>query len=523
MYKMLIADDEALERRAFRTIVEKDVELISEVIEAQNGNEAVLQAQTHKPDIIVMDVKMPGINGIEAIKQIKQSGLDAHFIVLTAYDDFNYIQEAMKMGVDDYLLKPSRRVKIVDSLNKVARIIKTERKKAGLNMTMLKKIDKIRPAVENQLVSLVMFGGSGNLEIKSCLDFIGIQNSRGYVLIVSLDIDSKLEDNTAKYLLNKEVYDYLYRLVHDSAVAVVGMPYSGNITAIIFDDDRRMEQELIEKIQHQFERSFSVGTGGFFEDRPQMERSYYQALQALRSAVYGNEKLVTFSEDAAISDYTIRYLAGKEEVLIQRFKTLNKVECIDTIDEMFLWIFKNMSTDIGIARNYVMGMVALIIKTAAGMVVGRKTEEQFLSRDYYGEITIIDDLWKLKKWFERMLAEVLDSVKETQSKKQVRVIELAKDYIEKHAASDLTLERISAELNISQTHFSRIFKSQVGVSFVDYLTQVRIDNAKELMKTTDMSFKQICFKVGFNDPNYFSKVFKKVVGITPGDYKSNLG
>ena len=130
MYRMLIADDEALERRAFKTIVEQDIALISEVIEAQNGNEAVRMAELHKPDIIVMDVKMPGINGIEAIKKIIQSGIDAHMIVLTAYDDFNYIQEALKIGVDDYLLKPSIRVKIVDSLNKIIEIIKTERKKA---------------------------------------------------------------------------------------------------------------------------------------------------------------------------------------------------------------------------------------------------------------------------------------------------------------------------------------------------------------------------------------------------------
>jgi len=209
-------------------------------------------------------------------------------------------------------------------------------------------------------------------------------------------------------------------------------------------------------------------------------------------------------------------------VLIQRFKSLNKVECIDTIDEIFLWIFKNMSADFSIAKNYVMGMVALVVKTAAGMVVGRNTEEHFLSRDYYGEITIINDLWKLKKWFERILEEILDSVKDTQSNKLVKVIELAKEYIAEHAKSDLTLEKISEELSISQTHFSRIFKAHVGVSFVDYLTQVRIENAKELIKTSGMSFKQICFEVGFNDPNYFSKVFKKVVGITPGEYKRNL-
>lgn len=522
MYKMMIADDEALERRAFQTIVKKDIEEISEVIEAQNGNDAVEKAIAHKPDIIVMDVKMPGISGIEAIKRIQAGGIDAHFIVLTAYDDFNYIQEALKMGVDDYLLKPSRRIKIVDALTKILDIIKAERKKAGLNKTMLKKIEKIRPTVENQLVSLMMFDGAAGLEIKSCMDFLGINEIEGYVLIVSLDSDKKADDNTSKYILNKEVYDYLFGIMHEKTMVAVGMPYSGNITMIVFDKTHRVEQELTDMLKLQFDRSFSVGVGSEFEDRLQMERSYYQALQALRSALFGSDDMVTFSESPGISDYKLRFLAGKEEVLVQRFKTLNKVECIDTIDEMFLWIFKNLSIDFTVAKNYVMGVVALIIKTAASMLVGKNTEEQLLGRDYYGEISIINDLWKLKKWFEQTVEEIIESVRDVQSIKMTRVIAQAKEYIDSHFADDLTLERISTELCISQTYFSRLFKLETGQSFVDYLTEMRLEKAKSLLKTEEMSIKQVCFEVGFNDPNYFSKVFKRSVGVTPGEYKSNV-
>lgn len=523
MYKMMIADDEGLERRAFQTIVEKDIEDISEVIEAQNGNDAVEKAIAHKPDIIVMDVKMPGINGIEAIRRIQASGIDAHFIVLTAYDDFNYIQEALKMGVDDYLLKPSRRIKIVDALTKIVDIIKTERKKAGLNKTILRKIEKIRPTVENQLVSMMMFGGTAGLEIKSCMDFLGIEKISGYVMIVSVNPDKKIDDNTAKYILNKEVYDYLYRVMHEKGIVAVGMPYSGNITMIVFDIAYRIEQELIDILKTQFNSIFSVGVGGEFEDRSQMERSYYQALQALRSALFGSDDMVAFSKSPAIADYKLRFLAGKEEVLVQRFKTLNKVECFDTIDEIFLWIFKNLSMDFTVAKNYIMGMVALIIKTAASMVVGKNTEEQFLSRDYYGEISIIDDLWKLKKWFEQTVEEVIETVGGAQTKKLTKVVEQAKAYIDAHFAAELTLETIAAQLCISVTHLSRLFKAQTGQSFVDYVTSVRLEKAKELLKATDMSIKQVCYKVGFNDPNYFSKVFKRSVGVTPGEYKSNIG
>jgi two-component system response regulator YesN len=253
-----------------------------------------------------------------------------------------------------------------------------------------------------------------------------------------------------------------------------------------------------------------------------MERPYYQALQALRSSVFSGKEFVSFLDETELSDYKMRYLAGKEEVLIQRFKMLNEKECFDTIDEMFLWVFKNLSMDFGVVKNYVMGIVALVIKTASEMVIGKNMATTFLSRDYYGEISLIGDLWNLKKWFEHTVTEIIDAVKDTQQKKLMKVIEQAKAYIADHYTNDLTLEIISEQINVSQTHFSRIFKLETGLNFVDYLTKVRLDKAIELLKATDMTIKQICFEVGFNDPNYFSKVFKKVLGVTPGEYKNNI-
>lgn len=143
MFKLLIADDESIERMAFKTIVTKDMPEITEIIEATNGNEALEAALQHNPDIIVMDVKMPGLNGIDAMRRIMQEGIKARMVVLTAYDDFNYIQQALEMGVDDYLLKPSRRAKIVEVLSNLIRLLTHEHKKEAYDAEILQRMDRM--------------------------------------------------------------------------------------------------------------------------------------------------------------------------------------------------------------------------------------------------------------------------------------------------------------------------------------------------------------------------------------------
>jgi two-component system, response regulator YesN len=518
MYSMLIAEDEALERRAFKSIVMKDVKLITDVVEAQNGNEAVALASKQAFDIIVMDLKMPGMNGLEAIKKMKNSGSKAHFLILTAYDDFDYINDALKMGVDDYLLKPSRRAKIVDTLNKTIGIIEAERKKVTLSKIMLDKVEQIRPTVENQLVSLCMFRGSSNLEIKSCLDFLSINETKGYMMIINA-VYRQEDDNIIRYITDKEIYNEIYDFLHKNHISAVSMPLHGNIAAVIFGGKEGIENKLHRALSTRFERGFYIGVGDVFENISEMEKSYYQSLRALRNAIDSDIEVVNYHEQIGKDKFFMSFLLSKEEVLLRKVKALNERESLETVDEMFLWIFKNLSDDFIIAKNYIMGLVALLMKDCSEMVVGKKVAIDFLTRDCYSEISNINDLWNLKAWLEGVITEAVREIESVRKDGTSKIIDKAKVYIEENYKEDLTLDKMAIEVNMSTTYFSRLFKEATGQNFVDFVSNVRVSRAKALLEKTDYNIKQIAYQVGYNDANYFSKVFKKITGVSPGSYR----
>lgn len=508
---------------AFRTIVTKDIPEITEIIEATNGNEALEAALFHKPDVIVMDVKMPGLNGIDAIRMIMQKGIKARMVVLTAYDDFNYIQQALEMGVDDYLLKPSRRAKIVEVLSSLIRDIGHERKKETYDAQILQRMDRIRSTIENQMITLIPQSSAMSDEISNCLDFLDIKTVKGSVLVFSCE-DSEMS-YTRRFLADKELYDYLYEYLHARYICAVGYPMSGKIHAALFTEDEQDMDLIAEKAGNTYSEiskcDILTGAGGRFMHIKEMEASFFQSLQSLRGEFYAEESLTQAVQ--ADSEYIMRYLSGKEEIFLQRFKAMSEKECLDAIDEIFLWIFKSMANDFWMARNYTMGLVSLCIKYASETEISKNSFAQIMGRDYYLEVSAISDLWKLKKWFESVVVGILGGMRRYNAEKATGIIEKAKAFIGNNFTNDITLEKVANHINVSTTHLSRIFKRQCGINFVDYLTKVRILKAKELLKSTDHSMKQISFETGFNDPNYFFKVFKNVVGITPGEYRNTPG
>lgn len=519
MYKLLIADDEAIERKAFKTIIANDIPEISEFIEAANGNEAVEAAVSQRPDIIIMDVKMPGINGIDALRKIMEAGVCARTVVLTAYDDFNYVQQALEMGVNDYLLKPSRRAKIVDVLTSLISSIKKETKKKNYDAEMVEKMSRIGSVIENQMVALLPQASIMITEVEDCLDFLGIDRVRGHIMAFSSELSN--DDYPVRFLYNKDLYDRVYEALHQRFECAVAYPASDKVFAVVFTEfpegaDSQAE-EIAASLSKQLGQEVFWGASAVFSHVKEMEEAYFQALQAINGDCLFEEPVT----GEQMPEYVLKYLFNKEEIFLQRFKALNEKESLNAIDEIFLWLFKNMTNDIWLARNFTMGVLSLCIKHAAEMGMGRECFSLIMGKDYFSEIIQVTDLWKLKKSFENIVIELLVIVRRFNAEKVAGVIEKAQTYISENFASDITLEKVASYVNISPTYLSRLFKRQNGINFVEYITKVRINKAKDLLKNSDFPVKQISYETGFNDPNYFFKVFKSVVGVTPGEYRNS--
>ena len=531
MYKLLIADDEAIERFAFRTIVSREFPEIEVVGEASNGREVIGLARNTNPDMIIMDIKMPGINGIEATRIIKDELKDTHIIMLTAYDNFEYVQDAIQLGVDDYILKPSKRDRIIQVLRATMESIQKTREKNENSEKLARKVDEIKPLIENQLISSFVFGAASGEDIKICLDFLDVKIPPGFVMIINLMDKECVRQNgyLDEQVLRKDIYEYINKFLHERQNCVTGMVVSSSVICVMevpgeLDEykTRLYSLELAAGLRNiivqRFGKRVTIGIGKKFDLLQEIENSYQEALAAMNSTT-PQEDVRHFGDMSAGLGSVLQYPIQKEKLLIEKIKMLEIGSCRELIEDLFGWIVHHLGTDFYLAKTYIVGLVILIIRASMENHIPEENVLKLVNRDYYGEINVIKDISSLKKWFESIVEEILARVQSLQSSKLTVTVNKVKAYINANYSKDITLEKAAELVLLSPQHFSKAFKKETGMNFVDYITEFRVERSKELLANTSLNAKEISYGVGYNDPNYFFKVFKKATGLTPGEFR----
>lgn len=413
MYRLLIADDEALEREGLEIIVKRSLPGKFEIFQAKNGREAIEKAEEHKPDLILMDIKMPGIQGLEALKGIKKIIPKAKMVLVTAYDHFAYAKEAVSIGVKDYILKPAKRDQVVTLLQRLTAELDEEKKKTQESLEMQEKLSELLPLVEGELAVMLMMDEAQEQNLKHLADLINFQMEKGFCLCLDLGSFS-LEKN--------KIYDAAKNFMKLN-LSCIASPIIGNqIAFFAVADDKKQgysqridSNELAEKLslllEKQFDHRVSIGIGSTYKELEGLRYSYHEAVLAL-------------------GEKNIR--ANHHEDYLQSLQS------------------------------------------------------------------------------EVMKYKIMD------------VIEHAQKFIRENYHEDISMEQTAEYVNLSAYYFSKIFKNKSGKTFTDYLTDIRIQKAKELITETNLSLKEVCYEVGYKDPNYFSRVFKRVTGITPTDYRQSI-
>lgn len=434
MYNLLIADDEELERRTIKSILYKSFEEIFNIYEAKNGREAIELADRIKPDIIIMDIKMPGINGMEAIKEIRKFLKEGYFIVLTAYDYFDYAKEAIEFDVKEYMLKPFKRNEFIDKINHAVKFIEGAKAKRREEIILKEKIYTLIPMMENELCYSIINGNLDNTDYKTYLGYLGMKFDVGYAIIIRFG--KNIEDNeriNLKFKINDYEREYLKR-------------QNNAISSCIFSDD-----------------------------------------------------IIIFIE--APKNYELDSNENEVEIIS------NKI--VDNIKEKF-----NIQVSVGVGSIY--KGIENLSKSFREALIAVSIENEESATNYFKSISeardISDIQMKEKKILSRNGRDNFDEGR--------NVILKAVEYINDNFKKDIMLEEVAGVVNISSFYFSKMFKEYTGKNYVDYITDLRIEVAKEKLIEGIISIKEICYEVGYNDPNYFSRVFKKVEGLSPSEFKN---
>jgi len=521
VYKLLICEDESIEREAITLIINRAQLPIEIVGETENGLEAVRKATETRPDIILMDIKLPGLDGLAAAACIQERGLKSKIVIITAYDEFDYAQEALRLGAVDYLLKPVRPEELVTVIKKIIDTLNKEKERATKECELQESIKKAAKYLRAGFFAGLLLGTFQEervIEIQASL--LGLKEIPRGILVIKPDVDtSDTSGEFERYEVYKVVEQIVSSCCKDSIILLLGEDI------VVGTELERDLKELGEHLRDVIEKSLDftvtigIGKGSSSGDLPQLFKKAQLAARLGRFYLGGN-RVVTLDEIGVLLHHPGYYNLDKEEKLLEQIQLGQKTEALQTLEELLQEILSRGYDSIAFCQMRLAEILILVWRKAWQVgYIGRN--ELHLQQSYLQKLWRAQTPAELRQWCRDLIEEVLTtSDKEHTSKALIRRVV---KYIHDNYAKELNLQDIARQIYLSPDYFSRLFKKEVGCTYAEYLTKVRIERAKSLLSNPSLSIGEIGEKVGYHDPNYFSRVFRKVVGVSPSDYRQALG
>ena len=518
MYKIMLADDEGIVIDSLKFIIEKEFGDICTVEYAKTGRSVIELAESFRPDIAIMDIQMPGINGIDAMKEIRQTNTNTVFIVMSAYDKFDYAKEAIKLGVLEYITKPMEKTKIVAALQKAMEMIDREKEKRSNELLVKEKLETVVPIIESGLIYNILLQEHFVEDIENYKSILGINQKYAYMIAVVCGDEqdgNHMTNAVGSGVKMQKHYQEVRESLKECFHGIVGTVLANKLAVLVpyerdtMDYNERIEliekaRELTRRMRKRIDISFRIGIGGAKEFHD-MSESYSEALNAL---------VATTGSVAHVDDLPIRceyagdYPIKLEKKLFAEIEEGEMNNAVASARSFFEWMEESHSNIMDIRLKIL--EFALWAEHIA-YEKGGMTYQLNSRADYLPQIMEMSDLTQLRKWFVDKVMQACQNILSKRTEKSNSIIGMAKDYIRSNYNKDISLDDVSRAVNISPYYFSKIFKENTGENFIEYLTNIRIDKAKELLGTTEYSMKEICSMVGYSDPNYFSRSFKKNV------------
>lgn len=531
MIKLMIVDDEQIVREGIKFIIEKNLQdKIQIVAMAKTGREAIELYELKRPEIILMDIQMPGINGIEAIEAIKDIDSRVKFVIISAYEQFEYAKNAVKLGVNDYILKPINKQRLTEVLETVIKDIKKVKESRRREIETQEKLDKVLPMLEYGYIYSILMNNDYQKETIDYHSLLNIQRDRGFIMVIDFgegDNPSNMENKIGTGFKNNLHYQSIRHAIKYKAKAVVGPLMVNRMVILVYEEmpENEYQQrvkaiELAENIQKNLEditdSNVYIGIGSCYKSH-RLNISYNEAVKAICSMT-GESVLHTKDarkDNMDEKEYSFYKIKSDCDRILSRVEEGNVAEVEKQLNILFQKLNRDYRDDMDFVKNIVMELIVLIYNSGFRHDVLKKDNGNM---NYIDEIKAMDGFFDIKNWSIQKTKEITELIKGEKESKVSTVIAEAMVYIADNYNKDLRLKEVAEAVAISPQYFSKIFKEELGVNFIDYLTNIRMDEAKKMLKEGSLSIKEICYQIGYNDPNYFSRLFKKVEGISPTDY-----
>ncbi len=528
MYRLLIADDEVVEREAVKFIVGQNLSGILEICEATNGRELLEKLSVFKPDIVLTDIKMPGISGLEAAAKIRELLPDCRIILMSAFHYFNYAKDGLSLGVDEYITKPAPAEVIMNALHQSilhVEEVRSTRKKEEEISTRLKNVTQY---LEDELIVLMSSGEIEETVIREFFDILNITSSSFVGIALSIanhSLPAEIAGEVQKRILKKRLSEQLKSKLRARGLNFLQSMVGPHIFILILASNEMDEyssrvlwakalSEIKDEISNEMLVQLNIGIGKQCNAITDINETFLQAKIALKYDPSPGS--VTSYGDIANPRKSLDYPLIKEKQLLDCFLLGETGNSLLLADELIDWIAVNQP-NLDIMRERIYELLLVLMREVLLNLHLQEFEidSEGMRRDLY----LLDSVRDLRSYAKSYMQKKIQEIRSIKASRASSLLSLVLGYIHKNYGTELSLESAAEVVRVSPFYLSKLFRKETGKTFIDYLTEFRIKKAKELLSIPTNNVKDVCYMVGYRDPNYFARVFKKISGITPTEYR----
>ncbi len=533
MYKVLLVDDEVIIREGLKNNIDWKMHDMEVIATAEDGLDALEIVKNKHPDIIITDIKMAFMDGLQLISEVKSISPDTLIIFISGHDEFNYARKAIGLGAFDYVLKPIELDYLAKLLNKAQDKLNRSKKMESELAHLQELYEGSKPILLESVFKDVIFGRRINVktELEKLNISIGemvfataILNIAEFAYIASnMTIEEIIRlDDCMQRIVDEvlEKLDFQINFTWREPCEKVLFLFSEN-RDLFLNETRNCLATIRERIDEETGMEAITALSGIFDKTEEINRSFQQACDTMNYSA--------ISDRSISSEYDqIKSSFGK----MDRIDSLADEEILDAINDgdmnrlkQIVSLISDKTASRGSENIQFMHHTALTVffsviyaLNRSGYLIDEVLENPVLS---YRKIFECDTMASIEETLLDFFQEIVDFLNMKKVGKTGEIISRAQQFIREHYhESALALDNVADYVNISVCYFSTLFRKETGKTFKDYLTSVRINKAKELLSKSDLKTFEICYKVGYENPTYFSTLFKKTEGISPSQYRA---
>lgn len=526
--KILIVEDEKLTRDS----MEYDFKELGYTLveQASDGIEALHSIEMNKPDVIFADVRMPRMDGLSLLLEVKKSVSPPIFVVVSSYDSFEYAQTALEQGAFAYLLKPVGEDDLRNCLSRVENRIIHDRTKASRMMEADHKVKKYLLLAKKQMLQhIIQEEITAEDDLRAHFKAMDISLPYDQFFILTICIDDFEQLINSRTSADIQLYKYFIENITLESIEDLGvtiLPFETdhdlgflvNLPAnpILEEQLARTLDKIIESIREYLRFSVTVGVGEIFYALSNIQESFTQAKKAAMTRMTRGGNRV-YAYKLLKSEFNTVSLVMNFEVEQKLQLCMEKCEreAAKAIINQFYQQAKEQSTNL-MKLNFNVAVTLTKLLNRIGL-----NPETFLGSELklYRQLNGCTSLEQLLLTLDEILEICFEQIRKNDKTWNNSVMAKAMEFIISHYNEDISLQSVSEHISLSPAYLSKQFKKTYNLNFIEFLIQYRIEKARELLKTSTRSVNEVASIVGFKDEKHFFRTFKKITGVTPGAYK----